>query len=168
MYLGYDNVGWQSEALGASTYKGVYKKVTPPRSGLLVAIEGYMQGNATNVQCVKAAVLSDVGGKPGVILGMIGAETGNSITILDVQLDTEPRWLSCPMSMWLQGGTPYWLNFRHGFGSSLYYNNQAAQEIGTNVDLEWSAVNETWHRDGSVMTFTLSSKRWCVRAPFVF
>ena len=167
-YLGYNNIGWQTEQQGVNAFKSVFKKITPPKSGLLVSVEGYISGNSANVNEFKTCVHVDNAGVPGTILSVIGAETQGSVTCLDAQMDVTPRWFGCPCSVWLQGGQSYWLCAKFGFGTVLYYNSQAAQEVGTAVDLEWQGAQETWHRDGSTMTFTLSSKNWCVRAPFVY
>jgi hypothetical protein len=162
IYLGYNQIGSSSQAIAAGSLKKLYKPVTPPRDGLLCAIEVFMQGNAgSNINCLKGCVHEDNLGVPGKLIGVIGAETAGSVLCNDFTMSATPRWVSTPMTMILRGGVHYWLCANIGYGTTHYYNDD------TNRDLEQS-INETWQRDGSLATFTVSNKNWCIRAPFIY
>ena len=162
IYLGYNQIGSQSQAIAGGSIKKLYKKVVPPRDGLLCAIEVYMQGNAgSNINVLKGCVHIDNLGFPGKIVGVIGGETAGSVLCNDFSMSATPRWVSTPMTMILRGGFTYWLCANIGYGSTHYYND------ATCSDGEQS-INETWQRDGSLVTFTNSNKIWCIRAPFIY
>jgi hypothetical protein len=141
-YIGYNTTGGTTDAIGAGSWKQVYKKVTLAAAAQLLSIEAYIKGNASNVQALGVVVLDDNAAVPGKVIGIAG---GQAISaggqIANLAMSTVARWVAVPIGIYLPAGT-YWIGIMSGNGITLHYDGSGADYTQTTA-VTWNQAELT-------------------------
>lgn len=132
--------------------------ITVPADGWLIGVESAWHTGALQLH---AAVYADNGGVPGVLVAASG-RTG-----LSFSLSSTPRWVTCPLFVWLTAGT-YHIGVNHALGlGAAQLRSTTGGSSGDGHTVDGGANFVVADGDYSAVTVTATTTTYSVRALFV-
>ena len=144
-YLGTTSVGATQVLFPTNTR--ILKQFTLAAPALVVSLDMYLDGNATNT-AFAAGLMTDTGGNPDLPLAVAGTAYSSSGDLVNggvVDSTYGPRWVAIALGIWLPAGT-YWANVGNR-GSAFAYKDtggtdQTSGSVQT-IDAAYAACTPT-------------------------
>lgn len=159
-FIGYPTIGGTPEAWGSQTFRA--KQVVLPAAAILLSVDFYIDQTANNVEATPVAnVWADEGGKPGIVIAYGGAPANMFLGEPPGAFTFTPRWLACPVGLYLPAGT-YWIGGALSGGADVQLYKD-----GSGTDVTMAAVAGILVIDGQRSANTVTSNKYSIRGSVI-